>query len=145
MLPFSTVIVHSVNPTLNSRQIDSKYYTQREGNLMVYVHHSVSQTQSWPTPHLTSVSSSTLAPACSSSSATWAWPSRQATWSAVDPSCEIKITTSSVTQGSKHNSWSARGTQDVPQRTDQGLITQIYIIGLAWLISTHGAGIMWAN
>ena len=44
--------------------------------------------QSWPTLHLTFVSCSTLAPACSSSSATWEWPSWQATWSAANPSCE---------------------------------------------------------
>ena len=41
--------------------------------------------QSWPTLHLTFVCCSTLAPACSSSSATWAWPPKQAAWSAANP------------------------------------------------------------
>ena len=101
ILPFSTVIVYSVNPTLNLRQIDSKCYTQTERNLTVCVHCSLSQTQPWPTPHLTFASSSTLAPACSSSSATWQWPSWQATWSGVHPPCgrmNNKQSTCSVTQ-----------------------------------------------
>ena len=36
--------------------------------------------------HLTSVSISKLAPACSSNSATWTWPSWQAAWNGVHPS-----------------------------------------------------------
>ena len=51
-------------------------------------HCSVSQTQSRPTPCLTFVFCSTLVPACSNSSATWYWPSWQAAWNGVHPSCK---------------------------------------------------------
>ena len=90
--------------TPQDKLTQSTIYTKSR-NLVIYVHCSVSQTQSWPTPHLTSVSWSTLAPACSRSSATWSWPSWQAAWSGVHPSCKRINNTDQMYTYSQHIQW----------------------------------------